>query len=149
MGHNIHILLHNAYHIVLTLCVLYMTITKRSKKIWVGWGNFSILNQGTAVFLTQVENFPITQEKLRKFSWLRYIFSWLRKIFDLGSENGYFLIQVTTITSTHSYFFAPCSFYIKNFLFAEVKFSIWLSNFIYIYILISSEESSQLKTICF
>ena len=72
----------------------------RSEKIWLGWGNCSILNQEIAGFLTQ-ENICLSQENFLTFSCVK-------KIFDLSQENGYFLNQDTIFTSTHSYFFAPC-----------------------------------------
>ena len=52
------------------------------------------------IFLTQ-ENMCLSQENFLNFFWVR-------KIFDLSQEIGYFLIKGITITSTLSYFFAPC-----------------------------------------
>ena len=64
----------------------------RSEKI-AGWGNCnSIMNHETAVFLIRVENFADSGKYSGKF-------------FNLMSqENGHFLIQDTTITSTHNIF---------------------------------------------
>ena len=79
---------------------LEMHMPIRSEKVWVGWDNCDILNQEIAVFLKILmtwENMCPSQENFLNFSWVR-------KIFDQSQENGYFLIQDITITSTRSYF---------------------------------------------
>ena len=65
------------------------------------------------ICLTQ-ENMFLSQENFLNFSWVR-------KIFDLIGENGYFLIQDTTMTSTHFYFFTPCILWALNSTLNEKK----------------------------